>query len=202
VRFVRLWFVDVLGLLKSVSIPGYELEQALSEGVGLDGSSLESLARLVEVDVIAHPDPTTFEVLPWRPDGATARMFCDIRLPDGSPFPGDSRAALRRQLGRLAAHGYSFQVGPEIEFFLFAARARRRTRGARNARAAPRRCEGRSRRGRRESRSGNLRRSAGARGSVAAVTGPRRPMRAANLSQRRGEAPARGASSACRQARV
>jgi glutamine synthetase len=120
VRFVRLWFVDVLGLLKSVSIPSYELDQALAEGVGLDGSSLESGARLVEVDVIARPDPTTFEVVPWRPDGATARMFCDIQLPDGAPFPGDSREALRRQLRRVADGGFTFQVGPELEFFLFA----------------------------------------------------------------------------------
>ncbi len=119
VRFVRLWFVDVLGLLKSSSIPISELEQALVEGVGLDGSSLESGTRLFELDAIAHPDPTTFELLPWRPDAAIARMFCDIRLPDGTPSPGDSREALRRQLRRVAELGYTFQVGPEIEFFLF-----------------------------------------------------------------------------------
>jgi glutamine synthetase len=119
VRFVRLWFVDVLGLLKSSSIPVSELEQALTEGVGLDGSSLESGTRLFELDAIAHPDPTTFALLPWRPDAAVARMFCDIRLPDGSPSPGDSREALRRQLRRVAELGYVFQVGPEIEFFLF-----------------------------------------------------------------------------------
>ena len=119
VRFVRLWFVDVLGLLKSSSIPISELEQALTEGVGLDGSSLESGTRLFELDAIAHPDPTTFELLPWRPDAAVARMFCDIKLPDGTPSPGDSREALRRQLRRVAELGYSFQVGPEIEFFLF-----------------------------------------------------------------------------------
>lgn len=120
IRFVRLWFVDVLGLLKSCSIPVSELDQALVDGVGIDGSSLESGARLLELDAIAHPDPTTFEVLPWRRDSAVARMHCDIRLPDGSPFPGDSRAALRRQLARVAELGYSFLVGPEIEFFLFA----------------------------------------------------------------------------------
>jgi glutamine synthetase len=119
IRFVRLWFVDVLGLLKSVAIPVSELEQALEEGVGLDGSALESRARLSERDVIAHPDPTTLELLPWRKDGDVARMFCDIRLPDGTPFPGDCREALRRQLARAAELGYSFQVGPEIEFFLF-----------------------------------------------------------------------------------
>jgi glutamine synthetase len=119
IRFVRLWFVDVLGLLKSTAIPVSELEQALEEGVGLDGSAIESRARLWERDVIAHPDPTTLEVLPWRKGGAVARMFCDIRLPDGTPFPGDCRDALRRQLDRAAELGYSFQVGPEVEFFLF-----------------------------------------------------------------------------------
>ena len=119
VRFVRLWFVDVLGLLKSSSIPISELEQALGEGVGLDGSSLESGTRLFEQDAIAHPDPTTFALLPWRPDAAVARMFCDIRLPDGRPSPGDSREALRRQLRKAAELGFTFQVGPEIEFFLF-----------------------------------------------------------------------------------
>ena len=108
VRFVRLWFVDVLGLLKSSSIPISELEQALTEGVGLDGSSLESGTRIFELDAIAHPDPTTFELLPWRPDAAVARMFCDIRLPDGSPSPGDSREALRRQLRKVAELGYTF----------------------------------------------------------------------------------------------
>jgi glutamine synthetase len=119
VRFVRLWFVDVLGLLKSCAIPVSELEQALREGVGIDGSSLESGARLVERDAIAYPDPSTFELLPWREGAAVARMFCDIRLPDGTPHAGDSRDALRRQLSRAADLGYTFQVGPEIEFFLF-----------------------------------------------------------------------------------
>jgi glutamine synthetase len=119
VRFVRLWFVDVLGMLKSSSIPVSELEEALTEGVGLDGSSLESGTRLFELDAIAHPDPTTFALLPWRPDAAVARMFCDIALPDGRPSPGDSREALRRQLRKVAELGYTFQVGPEIEFFIF-----------------------------------------------------------------------------------
>jgi len=120
VRFVRLWFVDVLGLLKSFAIPVSELEQALDEGVGLDGSALEGTVRLGEHDVIAHPDPQTFQVLPWRPESQVARMFCDIRLPDGSPSPADSRHALRRVMDRAADLGFSFQVGPEIEFFLFA----------------------------------------------------------------------------------
>jgi glutamine synthetase len=121
IRFVRLWFVDVLGHLKSSSIPISELEQTLVDGLGLDGSSLESGARLVEVDVIARPDPTTFVELPWRPDAEVASMFCSIELPDGSPFAGDCRDSLRRQLRRIADRGYTLQVGPEIEFFLFAA---------------------------------------------------------------------------------
>jgi glutamine synthetase len=121
VRFIRLWFVDVLGLLKSVSIPVSELESALDEGVGLDGSSLEGASRLREHDVIAHPDPRTFQVLPWRPDSIVSRMFCDVREPDGEPFGGDSRLALRRVLEQAAALGYSMQVGCEVEFFIFAA---------------------------------------------------------------------------------
>lgn len=122
IRFVRLWFPDVLGLLKSCAIPVSELERALEEGVGIDGSSLESGARLIELDAIAQPDPTTFEVVLWRPAGDVARMFCDVVRPDGSPFGGDSREALRRQLAKAAALGFTFQVGPELEFHLFADR--------------------------------------------------------------------------------
>jgi glutamine synthetase len=120
VRFVRLWFVDVLGQLKSSAIPVSELESALEEGVSLDGSSLEGGTRLAERDVIAHPDPRTFQVLPWRPGSLVARMFCDVRLPDATPFAGDSRHALRRALGAAADLGFTLQVGTEIEFFLFA----------------------------------------------------------------------------------
>src|ERR671914_327015 len=120
VRFVRLWFVDVLGLLKSLAIPASELEAALEEGVGLDGSALEGSARMQERDVIAHPDPRTFQMLPWRPGSLVARMFCDVRMPDGTPFAGDSRSALRRVLRQAADLGFTFQVGAEIEFFLFA----------------------------------------------------------------------------------
>ena len=120
VRYVRMWFVDVLGLLKSVAIPVSELEGALDDGVGIDGSSLEGSARLAERDVIAHPDPTTFQILPWRPEGAVARMFCDVRFPDEQPFPGDSRYALRRVLGQAAELGFTFLVGCEVEFFVFA----------------------------------------------------------------------------------
>lgn len=120
VRFVRLWFTDVQGLLKSFAIPTSELDTALEEGVGLDGSALEGGARLREHDVIATPDPSTFQLLPWRPDAGVARMFCDITLPDGEPFAGDSRAALRGVLEQAADLGYTMQVGAEIEFFLFA----------------------------------------------------------------------------------
>jgi glutamine synthetase len=120
VRFVRLWFVDVLGLLKSFAIPVGELEGALEEGVSLDGSSLEGSVRVRERDVIAHPDPRTFQVLPWKPGSIVARMFCDVRQPDGTPFAGDCRHALRRVLDHAADAGYTLQVGPEIEFFLFA----------------------------------------------------------------------------------
>ena len=120
VRFVRLWFVDVAGLLKSFAIPVSELERALERGVTLDGSALEGGSRAVERDAIARPDPATFQVLPWRPDSVVARMFCDIRLPDGEPYPGDSRHALRGVLAQAADLGFTFQVGPEVEFFLFA----------------------------------------------------------------------------------
>jgi glutamine synthetase len=121
VRFVRLWFVDVLGLLKSFSIPVSELDSALEHGVGLDGSSLEGASRLREYDCIAHPDPRTFQVLPWKPDSLVARMFCDVRQPTGEPFGGDSRAILRGVLEQAAGLGYTMQVGCEVEFFIFAA---------------------------------------------------------------------------------
>jgi glutamine synthetase len=119
VRFVRLWFVDVLGILKSLAIPVSELEPALEEGVGLDGSALEGAARARERDVIAYPDPASFGLLPWR-DGRVGRMFCSVRRPDGAPFAADSRAALTRVLATAADLGWTAQVGAEIEFFLFA----------------------------------------------------------------------------------
>jgi glutamine synthetase len=120
VRFVRLWFVDVLGNLKSMAIPVSELEGALEDGVGVDGSSLEGSVRLAERDVIAHPDPLTFQILPWRPGSLVARMFCEVRGPDGRPFPGDSRLALARMVRQAAELGFTFEVGSEIEFFLYA----------------------------------------------------------------------------------
>jgi glutamine synthetase len=120
VRFVRLWFVDVLGLLKSVAIPVSELERALEDGVGLDGSVLEGAARLNERDVIAVPEPGSFQVLPWCTGAPVARMFCDLRTPEGEQSAGDSRAALVRAMGQAAELGYLLQAGAEIEFFLFA----------------------------------------------------------------------------------
>jgi glutamine synthetase len=119
VRFVRLWFVDVLGILKSLAVPASELESVLEDGVGLDGSALEGAARRRERDVIAVPDPSTFALLPWR-DGAVGRMFCTVRHPDGTPFAADSRDALQRVLAAVADLGWTVQVGAEIEFFLFA----------------------------------------------------------------------------------
>ncbi|HUW58560.1 MAG TPA: type I glutamate--ammonia ligase [Planctomycetota bacterium] len=121
VRFIRMWFTDVLGILKSFSITIEELEEALDEGKGFDGSSIEGFARIEESDVIAMPDPETFAVLPWRPnEGAgVARMFCDVLNPDGTPYEGDPRWALKRVLKRAADMGYTFYVGPELEYFYF-----------------------------------------------------------------------------------
>ncbi len=123
VRFVRLWFVDVLGLLKSVAIPVAQLERALEEGVGLDGSSLEGVVRRHERDVIAVPEPLTFQILPWRSGSCVARMFCAVRTPEGAPFAADSRHALKRVTAQAADLGYAFLAGAEIEFFLFDADA-------------------------------------------------------------------------------
>ncbi len=120
IKFIRLWFTDILGSLKSFAITVEELESALDEGQGFDGSSIEGFARIDESDMIAMPDPTTFAVLPWRPrERGVARMFCDILQPDGSPFEGDPRFVLKRQLKRAADLGYTFYVGPELEFFYF-----------------------------------------------------------------------------------
>ncbi|MDQ2630884.1 MAG: glutamine synthetase family protein [Actinomycetota bacterium] len=119
VRFVRLWFVDVVGSLKSLAVPASELEPALLEGVGLDGSAIEANARGSERDVYAWPDPSSFQVLPWTSEPRAARMCCDLRTPDGEPFAGDSRQALCRVLDQAAEAGLTLQVGCEIEFFLF-----------------------------------------------------------------------------------
>ena len=123
VRFVRLWFTDVLGFLKSVSVAPAELENAFEEGIGFDGSAIEGFARVYESDMLAHPDASTFQILPWRTgeDGgpATARMFCDIVMPDGSPSYADPRHVLKRTLGKAADQGFTFYTHPEIEFYLF-----------------------------------------------------------------------------------
>ncbi len=120
VKFIRLWFTDILGSLKSFAITYEELEEALDEGVGFDGGAIEGFARAGESDMTAIPDASTFQLLPWRPkERRVARMFCDIHLPDGSPFPGDPRYILKRNLQRAAALGFTFYVGPEVEFFYF-----------------------------------------------------------------------------------
>lgn len=120
IRFIRLWFTDVLGMLKSVSVAPAELESAFTEGIGFDGSAIEGFARVHESDMLAKPDPATFALLPWRGEGpAVARMFCDIQMPDGSPSYADPRYVLKRTLNRAADMGYTFYTHPEIEFFLF-----------------------------------------------------------------------------------
>ncbi len=121
IRFVRLWFTDVLGFLKSVAVAPAELEGAFSEGIGFDGSAIEGFARVYESDMVAKPDPSTFQVLPWQtPDGAnySARMFCDIAMPDGSPSWADPRHVLRRTLAKASEAGFTCYVHPEMEFFL------------------------------------------------------------------------------------
>jgi len=124
VKFVGLWFTDILGRLKSVSIPVSELEIAFDEGAGFDGSSIKGFARIDESDMVAKPDPATFQIIPWQSRGdkgaVVARMFCDIRNPDGSPYEGDPRYILKRSLERLEKeYGYTFYIGPELEYFYF-----------------------------------------------------------------------------------
>ncbi|MDQ3709804.1 MAG: glutamine synthetase family protein [Actinomycetota bacterium] len=119
IRFVRLWFTDVLGMLKSVAVTSSELEGAFTEGIGFDGSAVDGFARVQESDMLAVPDAATFQVLPWRGSGALARMFCDIRTPEGEPFTADPRQVLRRNMAKAAEMGFSFYVHPEMEFFLF-----------------------------------------------------------------------------------
>ncbi|MDP3879938.1 MAG: glutamine synthetase family protein [Dehalococcoidales bacterium] len=120
VKFIRLWFCDILGMLKNFAITVEELEGALKEGMGFDGSSIEGFARIDESDMIALPDPDTFQLLPWRPkEHGVARMFCDIIKPDGEPFDGDPRYILKKNLKRAADLGYTFYVGPELEYFYF-----------------------------------------------------------------------------------
>ncbi|WKD59661.1 glutamine synthetase family protein [Corynebacterium caspium] len=121
VRFIRLWFTDILGSLKSIMMSPAELESAFEEGVGVDGSSIEGFARLSESDTIALPDPSTFQLMPLdgEDDLKTARMFCDISLPDGQPSWADPRHVLRRQVQAASEQGFTCMISPEIEFYLF-----------------------------------------------------------------------------------
>ncbi|HUA94650.1 MAG TPA: glutamine synthetase family protein [Acidimicrobiales bacterium] len=121
VRFVQLWFTDVLGTAKTFAITPAELENALEEGMTFDGSAIDGFSRVQESDVLARPDPKTFQILPWHPDEApVARVFCDIFNLDGSPFEGCPRHVLRRNLDRAREQGFTFFASPEIEYFYFA----------------------------------------------------------------------------------
>lgn len=120
VHFVRFWFTDVLGSMKSFAVIPSELEDAFADGMGFDGSCIEGFCRTEESDMLAFPDASTFQVLPWRPESnAVARMFCNIRTPDGKPFEGDPRHVLARVVGKAQDMGYVFNVGPEVEFYYF-----------------------------------------------------------------------------------
>jgi len=120
VSFIQFWFTDVLGVLKTFAITQSELETGMSEGMGFDGSSIEGFARIQESDMVAMPDPTTFQMLPWRSgERPVARMFCDIVNPDQTPYEGDPRYVLKRLLKKIEAKGYTFYVGPELEYFYF-----------------------------------------------------------------------------------
>jgi glutamine synthetase len=120
VKYVHMWFTDILGMLKSFAITLHELETALEEGQGFDGSSIEGYTRIQESDMLAVPDPRTYQVLPWKQDGqAVARMFCDVTTPDGEPYDGDPRWVLKRALAKAREMGFTFHVGPELEYFYF-----------------------------------------------------------------------------------
>lgn len=120
IKLVRLWFTDVLGQLKSVAISPAELETSFDEGVHFDGSAIDGFSRVQESDVLARPDAATFETIPWADGGTTGRMFCNIENHDGSPFEGDTRHVLKRNLTAAAEAGFGFFVAPEMEFFYFA----------------------------------------------------------------------------------
>jgi glutamine synthetase len=121
VRFIRLWFTDVLGQLKSFAITPAELENAFAEGMTFDGSAIDGFSRVQESDMLAIPDANTFGVLPWRgEDAPVARMFCDVTDLDGTPFAGDPRHVLRRNLDRARERGFTFYAGPDMEYFYFA----------------------------------------------------------------------------------
>jgi len=116
---IRLWFVDILGQIKGFGITPRELEYAFAHGLGFDGSSIEGFARIHESDLMAHPDPETFTLLPQDGSYRGARMICDLKTPSGDPYAGDTRHVLRRNLEKAAAIGYTCYVGPELEYFLF-----------------------------------------------------------------------------------
>ncbi|MFC1674400.1 type I glutamate--ammonia ligase [Candidatus Omnitrophota bacterium] len=121
VKFIRLWFTDLLGQVKSFAITDGELEGALSNGMGFDGSSITGYQDIEESDMIAMPDPDTFVLLPWRPkEKAVARMICDVLNPDKTPYEGDPRYVLKRALARAKKMGFDhYYVGPELEYFYF-----------------------------------------------------------------------------------
>ena len=121
IRFIRFWFTDILGHLKSFSINAQELDDAFDHGMGFDGSSITGFNAIEESDMIAQPDPRTFALLPWRPqEQGVGRMFCDILTPERTPYEGDPRHVLRRALQRAGAMGFdTFNVGPELEYFYF-----------------------------------------------------------------------------------
>ena len=120
IRYIRLCFTDILGTIKGMSIARSEIEQVLDEGQGFDGSSVEGFARIEESDLMAVPDPLTFRIIPWEISGEkVAMLFCDITHPDGTPYEGDPRWVLKRNLARLHDKGWTFYVGPEIEYFYF-----------------------------------------------------------------------------------
>jgi glutamine synthetase len=120
VEFIHLWFTDVLGFLKTFVITIDELEMAMTEGMGFDGSSIQGFARIEESDMVALPDPATLQILPWREgDQLVATMFCDVVHPDGTPYPGDPRYVLRRNVERAKAMGFDFLIGPELEYYYF-----------------------------------------------------------------------------------
>ena len=121
IRFIRFWFTDILGQLKSFSINAAELDDAFEGGMGFDGSSITGFNAIEESDMIAQPDPSTFDILPWRPeDKGVGRMFCDILTPSREPYEGDPRYVMRRTLERARAMGFdTFNVGPELEYFYF-----------------------------------------------------------------------------------
>lgn len=120
IRFVRLWFVDILGRLKNFAISPEDLEVAFEEGIGFDGSAIEGFATPEEADMLAFPDPSTFQILPWRPShNGVARVFCDVCTPDRKPFAGDPRDALRRMFRKAEKAGYLLNVGAELEYYYF-----------------------------------------------------------------------------------